>query len=311
MNLVLHWALIGLKFIGLMVVVTVGYVALLCAMAFVYWLITWVGDRIVGRKPGPAGSDTPRLRGLMKRMARQTLLLAPTKAPAFSKLGGEPELPEGLTWPEGVKEPRAFLAQIDLAEVRASDGPEWLPAEGRLYAFYDDWRAGFADEVRILSSIEPPGPPVAPPSRLAPKWRFQERRSAFLPFRSIPSLDWLGVDLMDLDVSEEELDELSEAPDKPFGDELQHRIGGYPSEIQNGQMRLECEYLARGLEAEAGPPPPNILRASKTWRLLLQIDSDPGLKMGWGDAGRLYVFIREADSRKGDFSKTVTISQTH
>ncbi|MDB5461830.1 MAG: hypothetical protein JWP23_219 [Phenylobacterium sp.] len=311
MNLVLHWALLGLKFIGLMVVGLIYSVAFVCAMAFVYWLITWFAERIVGRKREPAGSDTPRLRGLMKRMARQTLLLALTKEPAFSKLGGEPELPEGLAWPEGVKEPRAFLAQIDLAEVRASDGPEWLPAEGQLYAFYDDWRAGFADEVRILSSLETPGAPVAPASTLAMKWRFQERRAAFLPFRSIPSLDWLGVNLMDLDVSDEELDELSSAPDKPFGDELQHRIGGYPSEIQNGQMRLECEYLARGLEAEAGPPPPAILRASRTWLLLLQIESDPGLKMSWGDAGRLYVFVREADSQKGDFSKTVTISQTH
>jgi uncharacterized protein YwqG len=247
----------------------------------------------------------------MKRMARQTLLLAPTKVPAFSKLGGEPELPPGHAWPEGAKEPRAFLAQIDLAEVRASDGPEWLPAEGRLYAFYDEWRAGFTDEVRMLFSLEPAGPPVAAPAALGAKWRFQERRAAFLPFRSIPSLDWLGVDLAELDVSDAELDELADAPDEPFGDELQHRIGGFPSEIQETRMALDCEYMARGLEPERGEPPPAILRASRTWRLLLQIDSDPPLGMAWGDAGRLYVFVRDAHARKGDFSKTVTISQTH
>jgi uncharacterized protein YwqG len=76
-------------------------------------------------------------------------------------------------------------------------------------------------------------------------------------------------------------------------------------------MGLECEYLARGLQPEYRDPPPNILRASKTWRLLLQIDSDPALKMNWGDAGRLYVFIRQKHAEAGDFSKTVTLSQSH
>lgn len=310
MNSVLHLALVGLKYLGLMLLIGLSYLTVLIGLAFLYLFIQWVGGRIVGKKPEPPGSDTGRLRGLIRRMARPTLLLAPTQASVFSKLGGNPELPMGLAWPEGEKEPRAFLAQIDLAEVRANGGPDWLPAEGRLYAFYDDLRGGLVDQVRVLSTSEPPEPPVAPPPTLAAAWRFPERRAAFLPFRSIPSLDWLGVDLTELDVSDEELDELSDAPDRPFGDELQHRIGGYPSEIQGGRMAVECECLARGLEPEHEPPP-NILRASKSWRLLLQIDSDPALKMNWGDAGRLYVFVRQKHAEAGDFSKTVTLSQCY
>ena len=77
-------------------------------------------------------------------------------------------------------------------------------------------------------------------------------------------------------------------------------------------MRLECEYLARGLDYDPeGEVEPAIERASKSWRLLLQIHSDPALKMSWGDGGMLYVFVRAQHARAGDFSKTVTISQTY
>jgi uncharacterized protein YwqG len=108
------------------------------------------------------------------------------------------------------------------------------------------------------------------------------------------------------------LDELSGLSDA-FGDQIQHRIGGYPSEIQDEQMAISCELMRRGLPPEyAGTEiTPAIERASKQWRLLLQIDSDPALTMNWGDGGRLYVFIREKDARAGDFSRTVTISQTY
>lgn len=136
---------------------------------------------------------------------------------------------------------------------------------------------------------------------------------AFETYTSLPSLDWLGVDLADADLAEQELDELADTPDKPFGNELQHRIGGYPSEIQNERMAISCELMRRGLPAEheGTEVTPAIERASKQWRLLMQIDSDPALKMNWGDGGRLYVFIREKDALKGDFSQTVTISQTY
>lgn len=59
------------------------------------------------------------------------------------------------------------------------------------------------------------------------------------------------------------------------------------------------------------PVPETIRVASRQWCLLLQIDSDPALKMNWWDGGRLYVFIRARDAKRGDFSKIVTVTQTH
>jgi uncharacterized protein YwqG len=249
----------------------------------------------------------------MKRLAKPTLLLTPTKTPAFSKLGGEPELPQGIEWPVSDGRTPAFLVQLDLAEVRAAGGPEWLPETGSLYAFNDDERYGFRDHVQVLFSPEDSARTLAPaPSGLAPKHRFGERRLDFLKLNSIPSLDWLNVDPAEVDLSNDELDELADAPTAPFGDELQHRVGGYPSEIQDGQMALSCERLARGLDPDGDEEPtPAIERASKEWRLLLQIDSDPALKMNFGDGGRLYVFIKERHARAGDFSKTVSLWQTY
>ena len=301
-NLVLFALLADFAYLAALVLVAIGLGKLMARLR----------ERSLPRKRSEnASSDGVRIRSRMTRMARPTLLMPPTKQSGFSKMGGLPELPAALTWPSSDKRPLSFLTQIDLAEARAAGGPEWLPEDGRLYAFYDDRRLGYADLVRDVHSREPAGAPRPYPADLSPQLRFTERRVAFLQLRSIPSLDWLGVDVRELD-DDVDLDELSDLPNEPFGDELQHRIGGYPAEIQEEQMALSCERIRRGRQPDEGEEPtPAMQRASKAWRLLLQIDSDPGLKMNWGDGGMLYVFIREQDARKGDFSKTVTISQTY
>lgn len=263
-------------------------------------------ERALRRRRSTRGSDAARIRGLMKRMARDTLLLIPAKEPGFSKLGGNPELPVGLAWPAGRKRPRSFVCQIDLTAFRAHGGPEWLPTEGRLYAFCDEDGWGFSDETAMLHSLGLPGPPKPPPPGVAS--HFPERRVAFLVARSVPSTDWLDADLGDLD--DADMDVLAGIHDEAFGDEPQHRIGGYPSEIQGGQMQVICELMRRGLESDSEATSA-IERAARQWRMLLQIDSDPALKMNWGDHGRLYVFIREKDARAGDFTKTVALSQSY
>jgi uncharacterized protein YwqG len=288
------------------------------------WVAIFVGAYVLGvlkrrserlhrramRKSG-AIPDAASIQTRMKRLIRPTLLLVPANEPGFSKLGGEPELSADLSWPAGYEGPRTFVAQIDLADLAPNSAIDWLPTEGRIYAFYDPDGHGSADVVRVLYSTQPAGPPAPAPQGV--RWRFPERHVGFLALTSTPSLDWLGLDVRRLDVSESELDQLANMPDEPFGDELQHRIGGYPSEIQETQMALECEHLARALpEPVWGEDiPPAIARASKEWRLLLQIDSDPALKMNFGDGGRLYVFIRERHARAGDFSKTVSLWQTY
>lgn len=263
------------------------------------------------RRPAAGSSvEASRLRGRMRRLARPTVLfLASTEAGA-SKLGGDPDLPSGMAWPQVRGRPCAFVAQVDLSAVQQVVSLDWLPAAGLLQAFVDLEGYGFADQTQIRFHPETPGDERLPPIR---GLRFPERRVTFAPYASLPSLEWLGIDVGEIDASERELDELGELPDEPFGDEIQHRIGGYPSEIQDEQMGVTCELIRRGLPpAHDGTEiTPAILRASRAWQLLLQIDSDPALKMNWGDGGRLYVFVRDQDAKAGDFSRAITLSQTY
>ncbi len=130
---------------------------------------------------------------------------------------------------------------------------------------------------------------------------------------SAPSLDWLGLNGAELGLSEAQFLSLDAMVSAPASDEIQHRVGGYPNEIQPECMWLACEHFARELPSPAwgAKVPPTILRAAQEWRLLLQIDSDETLKFHFGDGGRLYVFIRARHARARDFSKTVSLWQTY
>lgn len=249
------------------------------------------------------------LRARVKRLAKPTLLLVPAKIAGFSKIGGRPELPPGLSWPGGPDGALTFVAQIDIDAFHRYGGFDWLPNFGRLYLFFDAMRNGARDCGRVLYSCEFPDAAPAWPDDLPGRSRFEERRVAFMRFASLPSPDW---------IEDATLYTLVDWEDWPFardldlGDEIEHRIGGYPTEIQSSQMAIECEYLWRGLTRDYQQPvPPKLKHAARQWRLLMQIDSDPALGMEWWDAGRLYVFIRARDAKRGDFSKTVTLTQTH
>lgn len=251
-------------------------------------------------------AEHSKLRARIARMARASLLMVPAQSPGFSKIGGHPELPLGVLWPQGEGGPLAFVCQIDLETVQAGDALGGLPNTGRLYLFFDDALNGMANCGKIILSREPPGPEVAPPKNLPKDRQFRERRVDFKPVQSLPSEDWLG------ESWPEGLNLLSGDTFGDMGDQPDHRLGGFPSEIQSSQMALECEYLHRGLTYDYRTAPPDDIRiASREWRLLIQIDSDDDLRMNWWDAGRIYIFARVRDLKRGNVSKVVTITQTH
>ena len=52
-----------------------------------------------------------------------------------SKVGGYPDLPPGIPWPECRGHPLDFLAQINLTELSGFEGSEQLPRSGILFFF--------------------------------------------------------------------------------------------------------------------------------------------------------------------------------
>jgi uncharacterized protein YwqG len=204
-----------------------------------------------------------------------------------------------------------FLGQLDLAEAQRAGAIEWLPDHGHLFFFCDDPWLGVPPRVKVIYTRDEVGAPRTLPSDVGR--RFPERPVSFSLRSSAPSLEWLGLDAAELGLTEPEFTELDNLGTAPAADEIQHRVSGYPNEIQPERMAACCECEARGLpDASFGETlPADIEEAAQEWRLLLQLDSDPGLGMNWGDGGRLYIFVRAGDARAGDFSRTIALAQSY
>lgn len=85
-----------------------------------------------------------------------------------------------------------------------------------------------------------------------------------------------------------------------------HKLLGFANPVQD-VMELECELVTNGItfaqrrkEAERVE---QLEPRARDWRLLLQVESDGNAKMIWGDAGRLYFWIREEDLRAARFDR--------
>src|SRR5579864_36438 len=63
-----------------------------------------------------------------------------------SKVGGLPDLPPDLSWPEFDGLPQSFIAQIRLSEVQPYDTEEALPPKGMLWFFYDATQETYGDD---------------------------------------------------------------------------------------------------------------------------------------------------------------------
>ena len=209
-------------------------------------------------------------------------------------------------WPRYEGRPLSCVAQLDLAEVRAAGGPEWLPGDGGLLFFYELEHGSWGLDTKDAGSavvIHESGSSTAAtePDDLPDDAKLPAYPIAFAPGTSYPSeervaIDWSRLDAASTGALEAAL--VSLAPAAPA-----HQIGGYPFPVQSDGMEAECQTIARRLGQGDGD--------TADWRLLLQLDTDEEVGMIWYDVGSLYFWIREQDARAGDFSKVWTILQSN
>jgi uncharacterized protein YwqG len=263
------------------------------------------------------GAHVPALAPRVRAAVRLEATPASEIAPGASRLGGSPDLPASFAWPSWNDQPLAFLAQIELAA--AGGAP--LPRAGHLCFFHavdqDAW--GFQPENRGASVVAyfPPGTSLArraPPEELESV--FPSCALRFVPYEDMPDMD--EAPPFDAMTGDEECDRYFGIRDflSRSGEERgAHKLLGHAEPIQ-GPMELECQLVTNGIDC--GTPAgyrdaraTELAAGSDDWRLLLQLDTDEAAEMMWGDAGRIYFWIRAQDLAAQHFDQVWAILQCH
>jgi len=226
--------------------------------------------------------------------------------------GGFAYLRAGEEWPRSDRGPLEALARLRMSEVSPHDQSGMLPKSGVLTFWYDmelqtwgfdpgdvkNFRVTFLPENAAVERRAMPGSEKREPPPVC--------RVTFAPGLSLPDGDELP-EKHELAGDEEYFElrmELARG---------NHQLVGYPWLIQN-PMQDECEFASKGFNV-GGPKGDKEARAAglgpgvADWVLLFEIDSDSAADWMWGDAGRLYYWIRKQDLAAGDYSRCWQVLQ--
>ncbi len=230
-----------------------------------------------------------------------------------SKLGGTPDLPTGIAWPQWQKIPQSFITQIRLADVQPYDTDHLLPQQGMLWFFYDalqqtygadpadrgGWRVLYAASDTSTLQRTPF------PANLPAQSRFTPCSLSFTseitlsqqPQMDIPHYDWTA------DEQQRYENLLATYPNPTDHASIHHRLLGNPDTIQD-DMREQCQLVSHGLTDSSNPKAASLLTGANDWHLLLQIDSDEHTGMHWANTGMLYYWITRPDLQAQHFDTT-------
>lgn len=261
----------------------------------------------------------PSLRLDLERVAPEGVLVGSTR------VGGDPDVPSDFTWPqaEGIALP--FVAQVNLGEIAALSALPELPPSGMLYFF-------FGEDAYFASA-----------SSRATSWQVIYQPGDWLPLQRMPAPDSVLLREHYHPCRVQMAAELTLPPLDPYDDDSVARLGlagrlsdeqqtaywhiqqelaarvqpkhHFPINRLRGwadavQWEVERECLAEAREAGPMDEATGAIEAlDNPWRLLLQIDTDGAPNTDWGDTGRIYFLIREADLMRRDFSSTWAVLQ--
>jgi uncharacterized protein YwqG len=233
-----------------------------------------------------------------------------------TKIGGGPDLPGGVPWPEwvphegehaGELRPLAFICQVNLAELASAAPMPELPEHGVLSFFADpEEAAGLYPEEQYASRVlwfEEAGlERHAPPAGVE---GFTPGRVVLRAMPSVPPID---------DVPDEEYDAFDEIVEELLrsrGGLAGHQLLGHADHIQH-PVEEEAVQGVRGCYSASGFDHAKWERVKHEvgdWRPLLQIGSDDELDLMWGDAGCLYWVIRRDALAERRFDQTWFVFQ--
>jgi len=260
-------------------------------------------DRIASVLPAELGS---RFRNRIQNL----ILAEPDETESVlqnrnSGLGGVPDLPPDVAWPERDGKPLHFLGQINLAELPASDVR--IPRKGLLAFFFDvseqpwgmDDEDGGSHKILFTADAEATVPMTAPPAA-----RCDAPRQV-LGFRSVRAYCATS----ELTYSYYQFYHSSDFETKrklrPLLEVLQdsvphgHRVFSSPNIVQND---MESE-LAKAARVRGLPP-------DTKWTMLFQIESVRELDWHWGDDGAIYFWVPTADIAHGRFEHSWVVLQS-
>ncbi|HZC05860.1 MAG TPA: YwqG family protein [Ktedonobacterales bacterium] len=239
--------------------------------------------------------------------------------PGQSKLGGMPDLPSGVPWPQLKGVPMEFVAQIQLADVHALHAAGPLPAAGLLSFFYDSSQETFGADPNdrlgfkvfyfeqpssALQRIDlPTDLPAGGRARVCSVTFSEELTLPLEPNLEIPSLAWSDADQERYDAA---LQQLIADQKHPI-----HRLLGHPDTIQD-DMRTECQFASNGVADPSADPArvAQLTPGALDWILLFQVDSDESIGMRWANAGMLYFWIRREDLAQRHFQNAWVVLQS-
>ena len=233
----------------------------------------------------PFSGDADRIMNMARPAVRIRTFLVECGdlPPGASRMGGAPDLPPDMAWPHHNGRPMEFLAQIDFTAAAAAHALPDMPTTGWLALFCDfegiymhgsrgpgSWHVDyFEGDAKSLRRTAYPGTPAI-------EFNFCEVQ--FAREDCVPTLwDTLSISDADWDDCEDLNERINEADNyQPV-----HRLGGHPMLIQT----FPDDYAGQ--------------------EFLMQIDSDEEANFMWGDAGRLFFWIRARDLKARRFQATM------
>lgn len=245
-----------------------------------------------------------------------------------SRLGGNPDLPEGFEWLHFDNHPLTFIAQFRLSEISAYDVDKIFPSQGLLYFFYDvdsqPWgnyedRKGWS-----IIYIEDEQTPLTRTQHPTADGKYTDIKAlplhavSFIAGLSLPVPQYDDKEFYGIALESGEEDDYFELVDSLAPTQAGiHQILGYPRPIQ---YYVEWDCVLHSLPDDKQQELRNTLKASadsltmryqkmREWQFLFQIDSDDDLNVMWGDVGTLYICISKESLKQKRFEDCWTILQ--